>query len=537
METLLIGLDAACWPVLDPLIEDGELPYLREICRAGIGGELESQIPPWTASAWPSMYTGMNPGKHGVFDFITFEGYDYRVVNATDVRERPLWHLLDKYGLSSIVVNVPVTYPPRPFDGALVPGYMAPEDPRCHPTGLLEDIRGAIGEYRVYPGHTGSSMPPPSEAVEEYRALVRMRGEATRYLADRFDPDFGFVQFQQTDTLFHEYPGEQRVVREVYRAVDEEVGRMLDDCTPETVIVVSDHGIGPYNGSEFRPNELLREAGFVETTRMGEGMPTWATIRDRHLANEGPEVRRLEGALERVTAAAASLGLTSQRLSRILGAIGLDEAVATHVPSGVVRAATEQVDFAESSAYMRSRIELGIRINLEGREPEGRVSPDDYDRVRDELVSLFKAVRAPDGSPVFEDVALREEYFHGPAAEDAVDVVIIPSNFDQFMSTRVGDGQFGEPSEPWNHKRHGIIAAVGAAIESETTLDDPHLFDVAPTVLATLGVPADERMDGLTLPIVSRAGRRAYKPPDSRAPAPANDTGVESHLANLGYLE
>ena len=88
--TVLIGIDAACRGVLDPLIDDGAVPNLAGLLADGASGPLESQIPPWTASAWPSMYTGTNPGKHGVFDFLSFDGYDWSVVNATHVDERPL---------------------------------------------------------------------------------------------------------------------------------------------------------------------------------------------------------------------------------------------------------------------------------------------------------------------------------------------------------------------------------------------------------------------------------------------------------------
>ncbi len=67
------------------------------------------------------------PGKHGVYDFLSFDGYHWNVVNATHVRERPIWELLGEHGIRSVVVNVPVTHPAREFDGALIPGMTAPK--------------------------------------------------------------------------------------------------------------------------------------------------------------------------------------------------------------------------------------------------------------------------------------------------------------------------------------------------------------------------------------------------------------------------
>ena len=528
LRTLLVGVDAACERVLAPMIADDELPVLASILENGASGPLESQLPPWTASAWPSLYTGMNPGKHGVFSFCSFEGYDWDVVNATDVRERSLWELCDRHGMRSVVVNVPVTHPPRPFDGALIPGYTAPEDPECHPPGLLEDVRNEIGDYRVYPA---------GDSAAEYRAAVRSRGEAFRYLIDRFDPHFGFLEFQATDTIFHERPDDEGTIRAIYREVDRQLDETIAECDPAAVVLASDHGMGPYEGYEFRVNDFLREEGHVETVRGGRGMPTWSRVRDSNLKEGDEETTRERGAGERAVAALASVGLTSQRIGAALERVGLADAVARRVPDALVSAGTEQVDFPQSAAYMRSRIELGVRINLEGREPDGTVPADDYDRVRESLIETLGAVETPDGEPVFETVGPREDFFEGPECHRAVDVVTVPADFEHFLSTTLRGERFGPPTEPWNHKRHGIVAAVGAGVDPDAGVGDARLLDVAPTVLSTLGIPADERMDGEALPCVELEGSRRYPRFENERSAETADEAVAERLANLGYIE
>ena len=560
METLLLGIDAACAPVLSELLDRGaEIPTLRELLMEGASGPLESQIPPWTASAWPSMFTGTNPGKHGIFSFLAFEGYDWDVVNASHCREPPLWELLDGRGLSSVVVNVPVTHPPQPFSGALLPGYTAPEDPGGHPKGITADVRAEIGDYRVYPRHEGASDAGREEMIGNYRELLTMRGEAFRYLADRFAPEFGFLQFQVTDSVFHERPGDGEAMQAVYEAVDEELWETLEACEPATVIVASDHGIGRYEGYEFRANEFLRAAGYVATKRGGEkGMPAWGPLRDGESSGEDePAI------LERTMALAAKAGVTSQRVGRVVDRLGLTDLVLEVVPQGMVRAGTEQVDFPNSRAYMRERIELGIRINLAGREPAGIVPESEYEAVREDLVTRLRNAHTPDGEPVFERVAPREEFFEGPAAEEAVDIVTVPNEFDQFLSATLTGETFGPPTEPWNHKREGIVAARGAAIdalapseiesrsgtgsdrapgtgEAEGMIDgieNAHLFDIAPTVLATLSLPSAERMDGTALPVVESAGEERYASADRGERVATDDSAVESRLSDLGYIE
>ena len=558
VETLLVGIDAACAPVFADLTDAGaRLPTLRGLLE-GASGPLESQIPPWTASAWPSLYTGTNPGKHGVYSFLAFAGYDWDVVNATHVREPALWELLDARGLSSVVVNVPVTHPPRPFSGALLPGYTAPEDPEGHPEGIMSDVREAIGDYRVYPRHENASDGGRNEMIDNYRELVAMRGAAFRYLVRELDPDFGFCQFQVTDSVFHERPGDIGAVRAVYEAVDEQVREILDACEPENVILASDHGMGRYEGDEFRVNEFLREAGYVATKRGGEkGMPAWGPLRDGGGGEPGP--------LERGMALAARVGVTSQRVGRVLDSLGLTDLVLDVIPQRMVRAGTEQVDFAASRAYMRERIELGVRINLEGREPAGVVPESEYETVREDLIDRLGSVRTSDGSPVFERVGPREEFFDGPAAGEAVDVVVVPNEFDQFLSATLTGTQFGPPTEPWNHKLTGIVAARGEAIdgtdaaavanesgaakESNTAdadgsdagasvdIEQAHLFDVAPTVLATLGLPRAERMDGDVLSVVPSVSTEAYRTTDRDERVATDDRGVENRLSDLGYIE
>jgi predicted AlkP superfamily phosphohydrolase/phosphomutase len=540
MKTLLLGLDAACEPILERVFERDAAPTLERLLSEAVTAPLESQLPPWTPSAWPSLYTGVNPGKHGVFDFLSFDGYDWDVVDATEVREHALWELLDEQGLSSVVVNVPVTHPPGEFDGVLVPGYVAPEDPPCHPDGLLDDVRDELGEYRVYAPQDDEQA--DEERIEWYRRLSSMRGEAFRYLADRFDPAFGFLQFQQVDTVFHEFPGDWDAACAVYERVDEEVRQVLETCDPDTVVVASDHGMGEYTGVEFRVNDHLAEAGLVESTAGEGGMPSWATIaRNRHL--DGDDAADDDtGAVQTALALAAKVGLTSQRIGAILETVGLRDVVLEFVSIDTVRAASEQVDFPASTAFMRSRVECGVRLNVEGREPDGVVTEDEYDRVRTRVIERLRTATTPSGEPVFDAVRPREDVFHGPYVDDAADILLVPSSWDHYLSAQYHDAPFDDPSPCWNHKRDGIVALAGEAVEETATVEGAHLFDVAPTVLATLGVPVSDRMDGSRLPVVPEVPAREYdeyEGDDRHGDRPqAHETdAVEEQLRGLGYLE
>jgi predicted AlkP superfamily phosphohydrolase/phosphomutase len=532
---MLIGLDGACQPVLNRVFEADVAPRLQSLCGSGVAGPLESQLPPWTPSAWPSIYTGVNPGKHGVYGFLQFEGYDWDVVDRTAVEEFTCWETLDRNGYTSVVVNAPVTHPPRPIDGAVVPGYVSPEPPPCHPEGVLDEIEVETGPYEIYPPKRGSVS--DDEQVAAFCRLVEQRADAFAALTRRFDPDFGFLQFQQTDTVFHERPGDWDAIERVYATVDDQLARLLDRFDPDTVVVVSDHGIGEYTGYEFRVNDFLRDAGYLETRRGGDGMPSWDSIARNELRTDGQDGSVPDHLFTRAFAGLSRVGLTAQRLERALDAVGLASVVGDVMPTDAIRAAAEQVDFAASRAYMRDRIELGVRVNLAGRDPEGVVARADYDRVRRELEAALEDVTTPAGDPVFEAVRPREAVFEGPHLDRAPDLILVPAAFDHFLSASVRGEQFAQPTESWNHKREGIVVAQGDGIDTDATLGDAHIFDIAPTVLATFGVPPSERMDGTPLTFVDAPSPRQYPAFNARESRQTTSDEVAQHLANLGYLE
>ncbi|WP_330631602.1 alkaline phosphatase family protein [Halocatena halophila] len=536
MKALLIGIDAGCLPVFDRLIEDDVIPNIQSICENGAVGPLSSQIPPWTPSAWPSMYTGVNPGKHGTFGFVDYDGYDWHVVSADHVREHAMWTLLEEHDLSSVVVNVPVTHPPDEIDGAIIPGFIGPEHPDSHPTGILEDVMDEIGEYRVYPKYERDDQEwTDSEKMDEYTSLVRMHGEAFRYLEGEFEPDFGFVQFQKTDTVFHEFLGDWEKVKQVYAETDRQVGKLLEECDAEQVFLASDHGMGPYDKQEFRVNEFLHDEGYVETTQGGKGMPSWNPIRSQLREGENEETWE-PNIFERFAATIAKHGFTASRVGKSLRSIGLDSLIKPYVPDNVARTASEQVDFPASTAYMRARVELGVRINLKGREPEGVVPKSEYEDVRSELIDLLKGVQTPEGEPMFETVAPREEYYNGEFTESAVDIVTVPKDFEYFISAQLLGEQFGPPTEPWNHKLDGVFAAMGEGIDETASLEDAHLYDVAPTIMAAMGIQYSDRMDGRVLPVVDDIGATSYPEYGDELERNVSDEEVESRLADLGYL-
>ena len=67
--TLVVGFDGATFDIIDPMLRDGKLPNIRRLLEDGKRTTLTSSFPPLSAIAWTSITTGVNPGKHGLYDF------------------------------------------------------------------------------------------------------------------------------------------------------------------------------------------------------------------------------------------------------------------------------------------------------------------------------------------------------------------------------------------------------------------------------------------------------------------------------------
>lgn len=124
---LILGLDGATFDLLRPLADKGAVPNLARLMRAGATATLRSTIPALTPPAWVSSVTGVNPGAHGIFDFLTESNrLQPRPVTTGDWMVEPFWRTFNRAGFRVGVMNFPVSYPPFPLSGFMVSGMMTP---------------------------------------------------------------------------------------------------------------------------------------------------------------------------------------------------------------------------------------------------------------------------------------------------------------------------------------------------------------------------------------------------------------------------
>jgi predicted AlkP superfamily phosphohydrolase/phosphomutase len=567
----VVGWDGATFDVIHPLVEAGRLPNLARLMKTGSFGSLRSTVQPSSEQAWASFATGKNNGKHGIFGFVKRcpGTYEFDLIDGRARAGQSLWRILSDHGLRSIVVNVPLTYPPEPINGVIIGGLFSPgpNSQFTYPSEVYTDIVQNTGRYvidietprdPVEDGELEAFAQMFSDRLEE---MVRLRTQATLHLMARQPWDFCMVAYIALDRAQHklwhfmdaDHPaydpelGDRygHLIPDLYALLDEQLGLLLDQAGEETiVIIVSDHGFGPLDKAVY-VNNWLAQRGYL----------AWQEGR-----RFGAITQRLYSYL---------LGASYQLASRLLPREVVHRLADSLMPKGRGKVfsalAFADVDWTRTQAYCIGS--SNIYLNLQGREPQGIIRREtaEYQRVVDSIVSDLQALTDPDtNEPIVGDVYLGRELYTGPFAADAPDIAFlyhdcryrgIAFDLDWRRTTTIvsrGEEQVLMSDLSGTHTMCGILVAHGPSIQHVADLPDAHIMDVAPTVLYLMGVPVPDDMDGkvstgMILPSRIRAHPVQYKAtangtgataPTHESPhSEADQKAVEERLRGLGYLD
>ena len=557
---MIIGFDGASPDLLERWIEAGELPVLGELIERGAYGPLRSVPNMSSPPAWTTFSTGKNAGKHGLFCFTerNFESYGYTYVNGGFRRAETFWTKLCGKR-TGCVINVPMTFPTEKLNGCMIAGLDAPgPDSRgvCYPEGLLDEMRAKVGPYQITPDFAeylrkGARW---GEAAQRLLDNMERRYDHTCYVMDKYDWDLFTVVFGETDLAHHFFwkflepdhpdyrPAEAEkygdTILNVYRKMDDILGRLLERNPDVTTLVISDHG----GGLNSRGVELV--AGWLEDLGL--------------LAREDNSWRSPGRLISRGLNGLAARGFklankqlskdTKTRLARVLPS--LRETVESAVRLG-------GIDWKRTQAFCDGAQD-DIWINLDGRDPLGTVSPDDYDRICDFICSeLREAVDSVTGEPIVDAVYRRSDIYQGPYVERAADIsfrwktdAVVNGIRTKSSSGNVRPTVWTWPADicSGGHSLDGILVANGPKIAASTRLSDAEIMDVAPSVLYFFGeeIPAD--FDGKVLSKLFDDEYFSKNPPRYGSDKAEGDAGqddtyteedssvIEQRLRDLGYI-
>jgi predicted AlkP superfamily phosphohydrolase/phosphomutase len=321
-----------------------------------------------------------------------------------------------------------------------------------YPAGLRDEIADVVGEY-IFDTKDFRTDDKDYLLGQVYEMTDRRFALAEHLLASKpwslfvmveMGPDrmhHGFWKFMDPEHRKHE-PGNrlENAILDYHKHLDGLIARLLEHADDETVVfVLSDHGAKRLDGG-IRINEWLRREGLLTTLAEPDGVTS-------------------------------------------LREVGVDW--------------PHTVAWGEGGYYAR------VFLNVKGREPNGVVEPDEYERVRDDLASRLAAIPDDAGNPIPTAVYKPEELY-GTVNGIAPDLIVI---FGDLLWRSVGTigGEEGVQTlendtgpDDANHAQDGLYIVSGPGIEARGRVD-AHLLDIAPTVLEVLGLETPDEMRGQSM--------------------------------------
>ncbi|MFK7986959.1 MAG: alkaline phosphatase family protein [Sandaracinaceae bacterium] len=550
---LVVGLDGADVDVIEQLGQ-AQLPCIHRLMREGAWARLESVQPPATLPNWTTFLTGVDPGRHGVFDFTMRSGYRVEFTAGT-VREAPtIASRLDAMGKRCAVVGFPATWPPERLEhGAFISGWDSPV--------AFEADRSFVWPPSLHDAMVARFGPPRFDDVDEFDAesegwhgrlpaaletRIEAKTELAEWLLARDDWALFAFYFGESDTGAHHLwaqhdpgsprhpayvrPGERDGLARVYRALDRAVGRLVEAAGPDVAItLVSDHGSGGASDKVLYLNRALAEAGLLSLRDAGPSLVS----RAKDLA-----LTSLPGRARQAVFSLAGRALPGWVESRArFGAIDWRHTEA----------------FSDELNYFPS-----VSFHVEGREPLGTVAPRDLPALRESVERALYALRDPwSGQPVVRRVFAREELYEGPFLERAPDLLLELHLDEGYSYNLMPSGGAPAGTGPWrrlapnehlgrkgrslpgSHRSHGLYVAAGPGVRPVGEVR-ARMADATATLLARMGVRTAPEMSGRVLrEALARRGKREPlgAAPRRARPDEGDRTKLERRLRALGYID
>ncbi|MFH1717492.1 MAG: alkaline phosphatase family protein [Planctomycetota bacterium] len=543
---LMIGLDGATFDVINPLIEGGWMPNLAALIAKGASGRMLSTVPPISGPAWLSLATGMKPESTSIYDFTYRKGdsYELQPISSSDFAGRSIWDILGRAGKQVGILNYPMLIPPYEVNGFMSAGLWASQDGEfTFPADLKEELnRAADGKYELSVNYHNSCYEDTALFLDDLERVLAKKLLAAKCLMKEKPWDFFWLVLSETDWLQHlmwrhidrNHPLHEGRKSEKFHRRFKEVWRRIDEAIAELNVIAgeqadmfifSDHGFGP-NEEVFRLNVWLEREGYL----------VWRKNSNKTLSR----TKSTASAWCKEVARALRLNKIAPRLYDY----------GRKTKSKLIEKVVDQIDLTRSMAFDPGHTIPfgGIYINdrLAGTAEKKR-------RVSREIVEKLQNWASANGVKVETkqkcDLPV-DQQSAGP------DVLIGINDYRCVLLKDRFDGEVFE-RRPYtsrhsgSHRMDGIFIGVGPDIQN-CTMDESHIYDIAPTILYLLDLPVPPSMDGQVLTTIvseqflsSHPVNMASETRDSESTDSVGSTkeltqdekdAIQRQLEDLGYM-
>lgn len=273
-KVVVLGIDGVPQTLLHRFSQDGTMPNISRLLNSGTLSPMNATLPEVSSTSWSTFMSGVNPGRHNIFGFMEIDRntYAWRFTNFDDMKAKPLWNIAGESGKTSIVMNIPQTYPAQALPGMLVAGFVALDLKKASYPDRMHEYLSSI-KYRLdvdlrKAGHT-------QEYADDIMSTFRKRQEAIHHLYDTEPWDLFIAGITETDRLHHHFWAaldnhhhpQHDFFLEFYRELDRFIGSVAAK-TGEGIplIIVSDHGFTECK-QEVYLNYFLQDKGYLRFSK------------------------------------------------------------------------------------------------------------------------------------------------------------------------------------------------------------------------------------------------------------------------------
>lgn len=539
---IAIGLDAADPVTIEYWMSKGHLKNLSRLRQEGAYTHLNTFDYYRAETPWTTFLTGCSPEKTGYWAPIKLqEGtYEVKEVNAYDFSEFvPFYALGEKYRVA--VFDMPQSTLSDRVNGVqvLAWGAHSPLTPsHSQPPEILDELISKHGEHPTLNKDNANTLDVDAliRLKKDMEIGIKRRSEICQDLLQREDWDLFLTIFGETHSAGHylwhlsettDHPlyssvgigYEGDALLEIFEAIDTAIGDILDKAPKDAnVVVFAAHGMGSnvmdLPSMLFLPELLYRFSfpGKFGLARGKVGTTPKAPITDkkakkcwlRAVWNQKYDSNPMKMFLR------ANLPLKAFNLleSSLFGGrpepdlVSPFELLEQSEPQFFQPALWYKPFWSQMKAFaLPSYSEGYIRVNLQGREPNGVVAPSEYNALCDEITEmLYQLKDARTGKPMVEKIMRTRQNAsdNDPKLPDADLVVIWQDDYTTDVVDSPELGRIGPVPyhRTGSHRARGFFLAQGPDIPVGSELPIGHALDLAPTILELMGAPIPGQCEG-----------------------------------------